>query len=179
MRTKLIVLCLCFVANLSAQTLMSDTLLFVFKLHGQTRKYEIVFHEKKDTLYLDWRILRNLHWQRGRFIMERGSVEEGNSLTFLQPEDGKHVLLSSQETAYVLSKKAYKQLKETGEMEYNQTKYSLLDKEDCACSRHLLHVKDKIEGAEMWILDDEKLPLVWKMSNNPLNINWRVELSKF
>lgn len=175
MRTKLIVLCLCFVANLSAQTLMSDTLLFVFKLHGQTRKYEMVFNEKKDTLYLDWRIMRNLHWQRGRFIMERSSVEEGRSLTFLQPEDGKHVLLSSQETAYVLSQKAYKQLKKTGTMEYNQTEYQLLDKKERALNRILLHVVDKIEGAEMWILDDEELPLVWKMTHNPLNINWQAE----
>ena len=31
-------------------------LLFVFKLHGQTRKYQFTFNQSNDTLYLHWGI---------------------------------------------------------------------------------------------------------------------------
>lgn len=35
-------LCLGFAGNLLAQNIVPDTLVVVFKLHGQTRKYEMV-----------------------------------------------------------------------------------------------------------------------------------------
>ena len=31
-----------------------------------------------------------------------------------------------------------------------------------------------VEGCEMWILDNPKLSLVWRMRNNPLGINWEI-----
>ena len=40
------------------------------------------------------------------------SIEQAVQLSFLQPEDGKHVQLSPEETAYLISRSAYKQLKE-------------------------------------------------------------------
>ena len=38
-----------------------------------------------------------------------------------------------------------------------------------------LHVADRTEGCEMWIVDDLRLPLVWRMKDNPLEINWTVQ----
>lgn len=26
----------------------------------------------------------------------------------------------------------------------------------------------------MWIVDDEKFPIIWEMKNNPVEINWKV-----
>ena len=43
-------------------------------------------------------------------------------------------------------------------------------------SRFLLPVVDRHEGGEMWIWDNPSLPVVWRMKNNPLEINWQVEV---
>lgn len=159
----------------AAQNVMPDTLLFVFKLHGQTRKYQMAFREKQDTLYLNWKILRNLRWQSGSYITTPAGREQGSSLCFFQPEDGVNRLLVPEETAYVLSRKAYKELKQQGTFQFNKTTYVLKDKESKALGFPLLHCVDQNEGGEMWILDNEGLPIVWRMQNNPLNINWQVE----
>ncbi len=158
-----------------AQQAVPDTLLFVFKLHGQTRKYQMSFQNRQDTLVLTWGIERNLHWQTGTYTMLPASTEKAVSLTFLQPEDGRHVTLPAHETAFVLSRKSYRELKAAREFVYNQTRYRLLDTQTQALDTSLLHVKDDAEGAEMWILDNSALPLVWKMQNNPLEINWEAQ----
>ena len=64
-----VLLCLGFTGSLFAQSILPDTLLFVFKLHGQTRKYEMSFQEKQDSIYLHWGIERNLKWQSGSYAM--------------------------------------------------------------------------------------------------------------
>ena len=40
--------------NVMAQDIITNPLLFVFKLHGQTRKYQFTFNQSNDTLYLHW-----------------------------------------------------------------------------------------------------------------------------
>lgn len=167
-------LCLGFTGSLLAQSIVPDTLLFVFKLHGQTRKYEMSFREKQDSICLYWGIERNLKWQSGSYTMGPKSIEQAIQLSFLQPEDGKHVQLSPEETAYFISRSAYKQLKEQNTLVYNQTTYSVLDSNERALGYPLIHVKDAVEGCEMWILDNPKLSLVWRMRNNPLGVNWEI-----
>ena len=169
-----VLLCLGFTGSLLAQSIVPDTLLFVFKLHGQTRKYEMSFREKQDSICLYWGIERNLKWQSGSYTMGPKSIEQAVQLSFLQPEDGKHVQLSPEETVYFLSRSAYKQLKEQNTLVYNQTTYSVLDSNERALGYPLIHVKDAVEGREMWILDNPKLSLVWRMRNNPLGINWEI-----
>lgn len=97
-----VLLCLGFTGSLLAQSIVPDTLLFVFKLHGQTRKYEMSFREKQDSICLYWGIERNLKWQSGSYTMGPKSIEQAVQLSFLQPEDGKHVQLSPEETVYFL-----------------------------------------------------------------------------
>ena len=103
------------------------------------------------------------------------AVEKGTVLSFLMPEDGKHVTLPEHETAYILSQQAYRSLKARQRFDYNHTEYILLDSDERVADFALLHVRDTLEGGEMWILDNPALPLVWSMQNNPLEINWRVE----
>lgn len=164
-----------FTGTLAAQTAMPDTLLFVFKLHGQTRKYDMSFRQKQDTLYLHWGIERYLKWQSGSYAMGPESVEKAVRLSFLQPDNGKHVRLCPEETAFVLSRSAYRQLKQQNSFVYNHTTYAVLDSSEQALGHPLIHVKDEAEGAEMWILDNPELPLVWRMRNNPLGVNWGAE----
>ena len=79
------------------------------------------------------------------------------------------------ETVYLIGRKAYRTLKATGRMAYNLTTYRLLDTDSHALGRPLLHVRDEAEGEEMWILDNPALPLVWRMKDNPLEINWMAQ----
>lgn len=164
-----------FAGTLAAHTAMPDTLLFVFKLHGQTRKYDMSFRQQQDTLYLNWGIERYLKWQSGSYAMSPESVEKAVRLSFLQPDNGKHVHLCPEETAFVLSRTAYRQLKQQNSFVYNQTTYAVLDSSEQALGHPLIHVKDEAEGAEVWILDNPELPLVWRMKNNPLGVNWEAE----
>ena len=108
---------------------------------------------------------------------DTGGLENGKQLCFLQPEDGNHLTLSSLETAYVLPQNALQQLKEKGSMEFNRTMYDrVADESEKNTGRPLLHVVDRHEGGEMWIWDNPSLPVVWRMKNNPLEINWQVEV---
>ena len=145
----MILLLLGFAIGGAAQNALPDTLLFVFKLHGQTRKYEMTFTPQ--------------------------AVKKGSVLSFLMPEDGRHVTLPEHETAYILSQQAYRSLKARQRFDYNHTEYILLDSDERVADFALLHVRDTLEGGEMWILDNPALPLVWSMQNNPLEINWLVE----
>lgn len=87
--------------------------------------------------------------------------------------------LSDAETVYVLSQKALKQLKETGSMDFNHTTYDRVeDASEKNAGRPLLHVVDRYEGGEMWIWDNPSLPIIWRMANNPLEVNWQVEVMK-
>ena len=57
----------------------------------------------------------------------------------------------------------------------NKTYFTLLDRDEKFRGFPLFHLKDYEEGAEMWILDDPKFPLIVKMLNNPVEINWTIE----
>lgn len=107
--------------------------------------------------------------------MTPASQETGNTWCFLQPVDKENRLLSTNETAYILSRQAYKELKKSGTFHYNQTVYKKGNKKGEALGCPLIHCVDQTEGAEVWILDNESLPIVWKMQNNPLNVNWQVD----
>lgn len=161
--------------SLRAQATVPDTLLFVFKLHGQTCRYQMAFRERQDTLVLHWGIERNLHWQSGSYAMPPRAVEKAIRLSFLQPEDGQHVCLSEEEMAYILSRSAYCRLKSEGSFVYNRTTYVLQELDGQVLGHPLLHVRDVTEGGEMWIWDYAALPLIWKMQHNPLEIDWEVQ----
>ena len=105
---------------LYAQTAVSDTLKFVFKLHGQTRRYQVVCCQQGENIQMNWGIERNLRWQSGSYTMTPEALKNGKQLSFLQPEDGNHLTLSSLETAYVLPQNALQQLKEKGSMEFSR-----------------------------------------------------------
>ena len=152
-----------------------DTLLSVFKLHGQTRRFEMSFEERNDSVRLTWGIERKLKWLSGTFTMTPNNMENGTSLSFLQPEDKQHIVMPAGETVYLIGRKAYRTLKASGRMVYNRTTYRLLDTDSEALGRPLLHVRDEAEGEEMWILDHPSLPLVWRMKDNPLEINWTAQ----
>lgn len=152
----------------------TDTLKFVYKLHGQTRRFQYVFVPERDGgVTLHWGIERNLKWWSGTYRMTPQAVEAGNSLSFMMPEDGNHIKLSNDETFSMISRKAYDSLKDTGEFIYDGVEYKLLDRNSNCNLGNLLHAIDA-EGGEVWILDCNQYPIIWEMRNNPLEINWKV-----
>ena len=152
---------------------------FVFKLHGQTRNYDVCITEKQDTIRFEWSVLRNFNWQKGCYKMGRQNVEEGSSLSWLQPVDGCEVALPANETFGLISRSALKSLKEKGWFVYNGTTYRKvaeeLTEEQMYKGKKTIHVLADVDLTNMWIIDNENLPLIYKTSDNPLEIDWTVE----
>ena len=161
--------------SIQAQSVFSDTLVYVYKLHGQTRKYQTHFETSRDTLIMHWGIERNTKWQSGFYKMTPTARQSATNLTYLQPVDGNRVTLSDSETFGLISQAAFRQLKHDGQFMYNNVIYQQVDNDLIDDMPTLIKVVDPNEGAEMWILDNIALPLIWKMKNNPLEINWEIE----
>lgn len=153
---------------------LPDTLQFSFYLHGQTRRVKAVYKQQGDTLALEWSLPRNLNLWKGSYLMSSEALKNASKLTFRQPSDGEKIPLTDDETAFMLSRKAYDELKSKGVFIYGNTRYALVDSLPCAPDVPSLHVKDNVEGCEMWIADNREMPVIWKMVNNPVDINWTV-----
>ena len=151
---------------------VTDSLLQTCRLHGQTRRFAWHFTQAGDSLRLHWRIERNLRMWRGSYTMGPEALEEGRMLSFRMPEDGLHASLGLDETFAVLPRARLRELKQRGSMDFNATTWRLVDSLETALTRSLLHVRDIHEGAQMWVLDHEPLPLIWRMQDNPLEIDW-------
>lgn len=84
MKKLLLILTLAFapLASAMALDLPADTLLFVYKLHGQTRKYKMKFSEIPGGKAIDWKILRNGHWQQGRYEMSEAALRSASAMSF-------------------------------------------------------------------------------------------------
>ena len=151
--------------------------LFVYKLHGQTRRYTMEFTTTAEGgITVGWGIERNGKWQSGTFTMTADAVANANELSSLQPIDGDHVTLPATETYNMLSRKAFRQLKSDGKFTYNGVEFSKIDTADNSAENHngLIHVAETVDGSEMWILDNDRFPIVMQMKSNPLNQNWSV-----
>lgn len=146
--------------------------LFIFRLHGQTRRYEMTFRPEGDALRVEWGIERNLHWQSGSFLHSAAGLKSGRELCSFMPIDGDHLSLSDHQTAYLLSSEALAEVKSRGEVFYNARMFRLVDSDEQVDNVPLLHLRDEVEGCEMWVLDQPSLPLVWRMKNNPLEQDW-------
>ena len=144
-------------------------------LHGQRRRFDIDVVPRGDSLCVEWGIERNLRGWRGSYTMGPESLESAGKLSLRMPEDGSRLALDAGETFMILPRTHYYALREKGRTLFNGTEYRLLDSLEVACSRTLLHAQDIHEGAEIWVLNDPSRPLVWRMKDNPLEVNWSFE----
>lgn len=138
-----------------------------YSLHGQTRRFNLKLKEKKDSLRIDWTIERNLKLWHGSYTTTPKARKNGKSINYIQPIDGQHIVLNNNETFACISYKALTKLTRKGYCNYNKTKWVVVDGDGS-----IIHVKDIQEGAEMWIKQDERLPLILKMKDNPVEIDW-------
>ena len=146
---------------------------YVFKLHGQTRRFTISIIDQKDTVNVNWSIFRNGTLQKGSIQMIGESVEKGTALNWHQPEDGKTYLLPSNETFGIISLEAYQKLVEKSSFTYNGILYKRIN--DTSSDEGMMHVKAEIDETQMWIALSGKLPVIYEMRDNPLGIDWKIE----
>ena len=168
--TTVIALAFCCVSSIYA-ALPVEKFTIVYKLHGQTRRYSVNLSENADTLKLNWGIERNTKWQSGSYAMPSTSRKSATQLSFAQPIDGSHLTLDNA-TFALISSNALAELKSKHSFNYGGVSYKLKEKQG---SR--ICVVDTVEGREMTILDDANLPLILRMANNPLGINWAIDLA--
>lgn len=144
---------------------------FVYKLHGQTRRFDVSFKETADgALVMYWGIKRNLKYWQGTYTMTAEARRHAKDICYLQPLDGQHITLSDDELFAVVSHDVLQSLRERGTCRLSGTEFRVADHAD-----GIFHVKDDAEGAELWIKDDEHIPLIVKAISNPTEINWSVE----
>jgi hypothetical protein len=151
---------------------------FVFTMHQQTRSYQVKIVEEGDSVHVHWKIYHNFHWQAGKYAMGKTSIENGDALSWLQPVDGRIENLKKNETFGFVSRQALKDLHAKGWFLYNQTVYRLNTQnaeKQTFRGMTLLAVIADIDPTQMWIVDNESLPLIARLSNNPLGIDWLVE----
>lgn len=147
--------------------------LITYKLHGQTRRFRVSFKEHKDSLTLFWSIERNLRLWTGSYTMTPKARRKASHLSYEQPLDGQHIVLPNNQLFALLPTKALKEVKKKGHVRYCNTDWVLTEQKDS-----LLHLVDMIEGSDMWVRDDIRLPLIVSMQNNPVEINWEAEKVK-
>lgn len=177
MKKILLLLCILIgsLSQATAQITINDTLRYSFKLYGQTRRFKVAYEQKDNHVILHWTILRNMKWWVGSYTLTPASLQNGEAFCWTQPTDGEHLTVSPHETVWMLSQKQLKGLKEEGSFRSNGVTYTAIPCHETAIGYPLLHAIDKVEEGEMWILDYPDLPLIWRMKNNPVGINWQVE----
>ncbi|MDE6336300.1 MAG: hypothetical protein K2L34_06995, partial [Muribaculaceae bacterium] len=148
---------------------------FVYKLHGQTRRYDVAYRIVPGGLQAEWGIERNGKWQSGIYRMSYEALENGKALSFLQPVDGDFVELSDNEVWGIFPTTLLDAAKRGEEIEFNNTRWQLVNNASTSADGQI-RLMDLNEGTEMLILDREDLPLILEMKNNPLEINWTIEM---
>lgn len=101
-------------------------------------------------------------------------MHNAGRMSFTQPVDGEHLTLPDNETYLLISQEAFDNLKKDGRFTYNDTEFKASGNRDIRDGMPLIHAHDEAEGCDIWILDRRDFPVIWEMSNNPLEINWSV-----
>jgi len=147
---------------------------YVCKLHGQTRPLTLTTKMDKDTLVL------NLETRgvKSSILISQKALKNGNALSFNQGEYSNVLVLKPTETYFMISQSAYQDLVKNKKFVYNNTTYVLDEKEEKSSvavdgkSVDAFHVKAQIDKTEMWIIKNSDFPLICKVTENPLGINF-------
>lgn len=130
-----------------------------FTLNKQHRTWPLVYGWQRDTLIAVCK--------EAAYKMPRSVVENGQYFSWEMPADG--AVYQAKGTFAMISRQALKDLKAQGFFIYDDITWRLVDQ-----NGKQLHVRADIDRTEMWISDNEELPLVIEMRHNPLGIDWHV-----
>jgi len=130
-----------------------------FTLNKQYRTWPLAYEWQGDTL---WLTCKDTTYKIARSI-----VEQGTGFSWDIPADG--AVYDAKGTFCFISKKALRELQEKGSFVYDSITWRKIDQDGST-----IHVRADIDQTEMWIKDDESLPLVIEMRHSPLGIDWRI-----
>jgi len=138
-----------------------------YKLHGQTRKFELYFTPSSDgALNLRWRMERHGHWREGTYDMSAKAMQNADCMNYSQPIDLSHYTLNDNELFMLLSNSCF----EAKEFRLNGL---LFTKESIETKETATFVNEKT-GCRIEALKENNFHLIMKMEKNPMNINWSV-----
>lgn len=134
-------------------------------LHGQTRRFAVSFDKTAEGITLHWGIQRNLRWWQGSYSMTNEALLHATRLCYTQPSDGQHLTLSNDETFFIVSRDRLSYIRRHATSP--ATAVTIGD-----ATYPLLHYTDE-EGTCMAVVDNPDLPLIWSMTDNAVEINWK------
>ena len=162
------------VSEVKGEVLPGDTIKVAYKLHGQTRRFRFVYEpDQAGGLILKWDIMRNLKLWTGSYAISKDALEKGNAQSYIMPEDGNYIRLGDKETFALISREAYSDLCKKGEFDYNGVSYKRKGNAFTSFGE-VIEVEDLVEGGKMKILNNNILPLIVSMKDNPLEIDWEM-----
>lgn len=148
----------------------TDTVAVTYYLHGQKRRFKMEYRHLADGgIDLVWGIERNLKWWEGCYSMDAEAVESGNRLCLVMPEDGNVEILPDNQTFGIISRAALRELESTGKFTLDGIEYAKIEENEDSIT-----ASDNAYEAEITILRNPQLPLILKMTGNPLEIDWEV-----
>lgn len=133
-----------------------------FTLNRQHRTWPLTYGWQGDTLLLTCK--------EATYKIPRSVVENGRNFCWDIPADG--AVYAAQGTFAFISRQAFSDLNKKGYFVYDGITWRKVDESDVT-----VHVQADIDRTEMWIKQDDDLPLVLEMRNNPLGIDWVVDES--
>ena len=131
-----------------------------FTLNRQHRTWPLAYGWQGDTLIITCK--------EASYKTARSIVENGRNFCWVIPADG--AIYEAKGTFAFISRQAMRELREKGTTVYDGITWRKMDESDVT-----IHVQADIDRTEMWIRQDDDLPLVLEMRNNPLGINWQIE----
>jgi putative alpha-1,2-mannosidase len=131
-----------------------------FTLNRQYRTWPLTYGWQGDTLWLTCK--------EATYKIPRSIVEKGRNFCWDIPADG--AVYEAKGTFAFISRQAMRELREKGFTVYDGITWRKVDESDVT-----IHVQADIDRTEMWIKQDDDLPLVLEMRNNPLGIDWKYE----
>ena len=130
-----------------------------FTLNRQHRTWPLNYGWQGDTLWLTCK--------EATYKIPRSIVEKGRNFCWDIPADG--AVYNAKGTFAFISRRALRELKEKGYTIYDGIIWRKVEE-----SSATIHVQADVDRSEMWIKQDENLPLVLEMKNNPLGIDWKI-----
>ena len=139
-----------------------------FTLNRQYRTWPLTYGWQGDTLIVTCK--------EAIYRIPRSIVEHGANFCWDIPADGAEY--ESKGTFAFISRKALRELQKKGSFVYDGITWRLVrvnPSSSVAEKDNVAHVRADIDQTEMWIKQDDHLPLVLEIRNNPLGIDWNIE----
>ena len=134
-----------------------------FTLNRQFRTWPFGFGWRGDTLVV--------RCKETLYMIPRSEVDESDVFCWLDPQTDGTVHRDVRGTFCFVSRRALQQIEADGQFVYEGYTWRRLDEQ-----ADVIHVRAEGSRAEMWISRWAAIPLVLRMKNNPLGIDWQLDL---